>query len=137
VLAEGGELIIDAPDLSEISFTHGPLIEEVGYHCRDFFLKQWDKYRHYPWGILAHSTHVHGLGTYENGVEKARARVVLATIVLGAGMWWANQHFDWLGLRAQPWLRVGLLTACLGAAGLIYFGVLMGTGLKLRKMLRR
>jgi len=65
------------------------------------------------------------------------ARVVLATIVLGAGMWWANQHFDWLGLRAQPWLRVGLLAACLGAAGLIYFGVLMGTGLKLRQMLRR
>ncbi|HRH30259.1 MAG TPA: lipid II flippase MurJ, partial [Aquabacterium sp.] len=65
------------------------------------------------------------------------ARVALATVVLGAGMWWANQHFDWLGLRAQPWLRVGLLAGCLGAAGLIYFGVLMGTGLKLRQMLRR
>ena len=29
--------------------------------------------------MLAHSTHVHGGGTYENGVEKPRARVVLAT----------------------------------------------------------
>jgi lactate racemase len=81
VLAEGGELIIYAPHISEISFTHGKLIEEVGYHCRDFFLKQWDKYRHYPWGILAHSTHVHGLGTFEHGVEKARARVTLATAI--------------------------------------------------------
>lgn len=81
VLAEGGELIIYAPHISEISFTHGTLIEEVGYHGRDFFLKQWDKYRHYPWGVLAHSTHVHGLGAYENGVEKARARVTLATAI--------------------------------------------------------
>ncbi|MCZ7640141.1 MAG: hypothetical protein M5U12_31260 [Verrucomicrobia bacterium] len=29
--------------------------------------------------MLAHSTHVHGLGTYEGGIEKPRARVTLAT----------------------------------------------------------
>src|SRR6266403_477689 len=67
VLADGGELIIYAPHLKEISVTHGKLIEEIGYHCRDYFLKQWDKFRNYPWGVLAHSTHVHGIGTYENG----------------------------------------------------------------------
>jgi lactate racemase len=79
VLADGGELIIYAPHLEEISVTHGKLIEEIGYHCRDYFLKQWDRFKHYPWGVLAHSTHVHGIGTYENGVEKARAHVTLAT----------------------------------------------------------
>jgi lactate racemase len=79
VLADGGELIIYAPHLNEISVTHGKLIEEIGYHCRDYFLKQWDKFKNYPWGVLAHSTHVHGIGTYENGVEKSRARVTLAT----------------------------------------------------------
>ena len=79
VLADGGELIIYAPHLKEISVTHGKLIEEIGYHCRDYFLKQWDKFKNYPWGVLAHSTHVHGIGTYENGVEKSRARVTLAT----------------------------------------------------------
>ena len=79
VLADGGELIIYAPHLHEISVTHGQLIEEIGYHCRDYFLKQWDKFKNYPWGVLAHSTHVHGIGTYENGVEKSRARVMLAT----------------------------------------------------------
>jgi lactate racemase len=79
VLADGGELIIYAPHLNEISVTHGELIEEIGYHCRDYFLKQWDKFKNYPWGVLAHSTHVHGIGTYENGVEKSRARVTLAT----------------------------------------------------------
>jgi len=79
VLADGGELIIYAPHLKEISVTHGKLIEEIGYHCRDYFLKQWDKFKNYPWGVLAHSTHVHGIGTYENGVEKSRAHVTLAT----------------------------------------------------------
>lgn len=79
VLADGGELIIYAPHLREISYTHGHLIEEIGYHCRDFFLKQWDKYKHYPWGVLAHSTHVFGQGTFDGIKEIARAKVTLAT----------------------------------------------------------
>jgi lactate racemase len=79
VLADGGELIIYAPHLKEISVTHGKLIEEIGYHCRDYFLKQWDRFKDYPWGVLAHSTHVHGIGTYESGIEKRRAQVTLAT----------------------------------------------------------
>ncbi len=81
VLADDGELIIYAPHLSEICVSHGKHIEQVGYHCRDYFLKQWDRFQHYPWGVLAHSTHVRGIGTYENGVEKCRARVTLASKV--------------------------------------------------------
>jgi nickel-dependent lactate racemase len=79
VLADGGELIIYAPHISEISVTHGRLIEQIGYHCRDYFLKQWDRFKDLPWGVIAHSTHVRGIGTYENGVEHCRARVTLAT----------------------------------------------------------
>jgi len=79
VLADGGELIIYAPHIKEVSITHGRVIEEVGYHCRDYFLKQWDRFKHLPWGALAHSTHVRGIGTYENGVEKCRVKVTLAT----------------------------------------------------------
>jgi lactate racemase len=79
VLADGGELIIYAPHITEISLTHGKLIEEVGYHCRDYFLKQWDRFQRYPWGVLAHSTHVRGLGVFEHGAETCRARVTLAT----------------------------------------------------------
>ncbi|NBQ65849.1 MAG: DUF2088 domain-containing protein, partial [Verrucomicrobia bacterium] len=60
VLAEGGELIIYAPHLKEVSLTHGKLIREIGYHCRDYFLKQWDKFKGKSWGVLAHSTHVFG-----------------------------------------------------------------------------
>jgi nickel-dependent lactate racemase len=81
VLADEGELIIYAPHISHISETHGRIIEEIGYHCRDYFLKQWDKFKNYPWGVLAHSTHVRGIGRFENGVEKCRAKVTLATSI--------------------------------------------------------
>ena len=79
VVADGGELIIYAPHMHEISVTHGKLIEQVGYHVRDYFTKQWDRFKDIPWGVLAHSTHVRGSGTYENGVETPRVRVTLAS----------------------------------------------------------
>lgn len=79
VVADGGELIIYAPHITEVCVAHGKTIREVGYHCRDYFLKQWDRFKNYPWGVLAHSTHVAGIGTYENGVEKLRVKVTLAT----------------------------------------------------------
>jgi nickel-dependent lactate racemase len=79
VVADGGELIIYAPHMREVSLTHGKLIREVGYHCRDYFVKQWERFQHYPWGTLAHSTHVRGGGTFENGVEHCRVRVTLAS----------------------------------------------------------
>jgi nickel-dependent lactate racemase len=81
VVADGGELIIYAPHISEICVSHGRHIEEVGYHCRDYFLKQWDRFKDHPWGVLAHSTHVRGIGTFENGVEKCRVQVTLASQV--------------------------------------------------------
>ena len=79
VVADGGELIIYAPHIHEISLTHGHLIRQIGYHCRDYFLKQWDRFKDVPWGTLAHSTHVRGIGTFENGVEQCRIKVTLAT----------------------------------------------------------
>ena len=79
VVADGGELIIYAPHLREISVTHGDVIREIGYHTRDYFLAQWERFKDYPWGVLAHSTHVKGIGTYEGGVERPRIRVTLAS----------------------------------------------------------
>lgn len=79
VVADGGELIIYAPHIKEVSVTHGKLIEEIGYHTRDYFLKQWDKFNDYPWGIIAHSTHVRGIGEYSDGVEKPRVKLTIAS----------------------------------------------------------
>jgi nickel-dependent lactate racemase len=80
-VADGGEVVIYAPHVHEVSHVHGRMIEEIGYHCRDYFLAQWDRFHSYPGGILAHSTHVKGLGTFDSGsgVETPRIRVTLAT----------------------------------------------------------
>jgi len=79
VLADGGELIIYAPHITEVSYTHGRILDEIGYHVRDYFLKRMQQFAHYPRGVLAHSTHVKGIGTFVDGKEKPRAQVVLAT----------------------------------------------------------
>ncbi len=81
VVAAGGELIIYAPHITEVSYTHGGLLDEVGYHTRDYFLKQMNRFFNVPGAILAHSSHVKGIGTYEGGIEKPRINVVLATSI--------------------------------------------------------
>jgi lactate racemase len=80
-VADGGEVIIYAPHVTEVSHVHGRLLDEIGYHCRDYFTAQWERYKSYPGGILAHSTHVKGLGTFDAscGLESPRIRVTLAT----------------------------------------------------------
>ncbi len=115
VLAAGGELIIYAPHMHEISVTHGRLIRQIGYHCREYFSKQWDKFKDFPWGVLGHSTHVFGGGTYDNGIEHPRARVTLATgipesvcreINLGYRDWRTIQPEDYAGREAEGVLLV-------------------------------
>src|ERR1019366_6857011 len=64
VVADGGQVVLYAPHISEISSTH-PAIAELGYHCRDYYVKQWDQFKHYHWGDLAPSTHLRGAGTYD------------------------------------------------------------------------
>lgn len=80
-VADGGEVVIYAPHITEVSHTHGRELAEVGYHVRDYFTKQWDRFKGYPGGVLAHSTHLKGAGTYDaaSGVERPRVRVTLAT----------------------------------------------------------
>lgn len=79
VVEDGGKVIIYAPHIKEISYTHGRLIRKVGYHTRNYFLNQWEKFKDIPGAILAHSTHVRGIGTYRDGVERDRIEVILAT----------------------------------------------------------
>jgi len=81
VVEDGGKLIIYAPHVKEVSYTHGKYIEKVGYHTRNYFLKQWNKFKNFPGCILAHSTHVKGIGTYINGIERPRIEVILATSI--------------------------------------------------------
>jgi putative peptidoglycan lipid II flippase len=60
-------------------------------------------------------------------------RAVGATALLGLGLWLASEHIDWIGLRQQPFVRIGALAACLVGAAVVYFGALMASGLNLRQ----
>ena len=79
VVADGGDLIIYAPHITQVSEMHGEIIEKIGYHVRDYFVKQPDRFADIPGGVMAHSTHVKGIGSYEDGVETPRVNVILAT----------------------------------------------------------
>ncbi|MBE3132689.1 MAG: DUF2088 domain-containing protein [Acidobacteria bacterium] len=105
-VADGGEVVIYAPHITEVSYTHGRILDEVGYHCRDYFLAQWPRFERYPGGVLAHSTHVKGLGRYDpaTGVETPRIRVTLATGIPEERCRRINLgYLDPAGIRIDDW----------------------------------
>jgi nickel-dependent lactate racemase len=115
VIADGGEIIIHAPHLREVSLAHGRSIYRVGYHVLDYFLKQWDRFRDVPLGVLAHSTHVRGGGSFEDGVERPRVTVNLSSRIpaddcqrlsLGYVDPASIRLADWVGREAEGILYV-------------------------------
>lgn len=79
VVAVGGEVVIYAPHLDVVSRVHGEYIYEIGYHILDYFLVNWERFKHIPLSVLAHSTHLRGSGVMDNGIEKPNVRVTLAS----------------------------------------------------------
>jgi nickel-dependent lactate racemase len=79
-VALGGEVVIYAPHLDVVSRVHGKYIYEVGYHVLPYFLNDWERFKHVPLGVLAHSTHVRGSGVMASGgIEKPNVKVTLAS----------------------------------------------------------
>ncbi|MFZ0529024.1 MAG: lactate racemase domain-containing protein [Propionicimonas sp.] len=108
VVADGGEVILYAPHVKEISFVHQE-IYDIGYHCRDYFVKQWDRFSGIHWGVLAHSTHLRGAGTYDEVEgEQCRLKVTLVTAipeekVRGANLGYiAVEDFDLAAYELDP-----------------------------------
>jgi hypothetical protein len=72
-------------------------------------VRQWDRFAHEPWGVLAHSTHLRGRGTFDlvSG-EHCRVDVVLATAIdrprcERAGLRWADPAaIDLASFAAHP-----------------------------------
>ena len=110
VVADGGEVIVLAPHVSTFSYTHDPLIRRVGYHCRDYFLGQPGRFAEVPRGVLAHSTHLRGAGTYDpaTAVEQLRIAVTLATAIppdecAAVNLGWRDPaDIDLAALAAEP-----------------------------------
>ena len=79
IVEDGGDLIIYAPHIKEVSYTHGKILDKIGYHTVDYFKKQIHKFKNISRCVMAHSSHVKGIGKYTNGIEKSRINVYLAT----------------------------------------------------------
>jgi len=77
-------------------------------------------------------------GTYKpvSGWPLFILRVLVATAALGGLLYWGAHHFDWVAMRADPLRRIGMLAAFLAGAAVVYFGVLLASGLNLKKLLR-
>jgi lactate racemase len=105
-MMDEGEVVIYAPHITEFSYTHGRHIESIGYHCRDYFLKQWKHFADVPRGVLAHSTHLRGEGAFDDatGFERDRIRVTLATGISEARCHRANLGYvDPATINFQDW----------------------------------
>ena len=82
VIEKGGELIILRSRISMRSAILTVIVlDQIGYHCRDYFLAQMEKFEGVPRGIMAHSTHVRGGGSFVDGVESCDVKVTLASAI--------------------------------------------------------
>ncbi len=78
-MADGGEVVLYAPHISEFSYTHGELLSQIGFHSAAYFRRQWDRYRTTPWAVLAHSALVRGSATMTGPTETPRVTLTLAS----------------------------------------------------------
>lgn len=103
-VANGGEVVIFAPHLDVVSHVHGKHIYEIGYHILPYFLNNWERFKHIPLGVLAHSTHVRGSGEMENGVEKPNVRVTLSSKISAEDCARLNLgYLDPAGIKVEEW----------------------------------
>ncbi|MCY7316591.1 MAG: murein biosynthesis integral membrane protein MurJ [Rubrivivax sp.] len=64
-------------------------------------------------------------------------RLLLANLVLGGALAWAGQAVDWVGLQPQWGLRAALVAAVLIGVAVLYFVVLLASGLRPRQFMRQ
>src|SRR5215469_15812 len=105
-IADDGEVIIYAPHITEASYTHKRYIDRIGYHCCEYFFKQWDQFKEIPLAVIAHSTHLRGQGSYDSvkAIEKSRIKVTLATGVSEERCHsLALDYMDHVSIRLEDW----------------------------------
>jgi nickel-dependent lactate racemase len=107
VVTDGGELILYAPHIKVISVTHEKWIREIGYHVRDYYLTQMERFAQVPKGVIAHTTFLRGVGSYDpaTGIERPRIKVTLATGIPEADCRALNLgYLDPASIDVEAWL---------------------------------
>lgn len=84
VVEDSGEIVIFAPHIDSLSYTHGHLLEKIGYHTSEYFMRNMKMYSKIPRSVMAVSAYIKGRGTYRNGVEKTRIKVTVASRIPAA-----------------------------------------------------
>ena len=79
IVEDGGELVVYAPHIRRISYTHDEMIGRIGFHVNEYHLAHMERYAEISRTALGYSALVKGSGTYRDGVERARVRLVLAS----------------------------------------------------------
>jgi nickel-dependent lactate racemase len=105
-IADGGEVVLYAPHINQASYIHGDFLARVGYHCAEYFLKQPKRFADIPRGILAHSIHLYGQGSYDAGTgsERPRIHVTLATSIPQAQCSELNLgYLDYRTINLEDW----------------------------------
>ncbi len=64
-------------------------------------------------------------------------QVLLASGLMAGGLYWAAAHWDWTGLQAQAWQRIGLMVSVLAVSTVVYLATLRVIGVDMRALLRR
>jgi putative peptidoglycan lipid II flippase len=63
-------------------------------------------------------------------------QTLISSLVMGAFLYAANTHWDWIELKHTPFMRIALLGGTLVGSGLIYLGALRLLGLNPRSLLK-
>ncbi len=79
IVEDGGELVVFAPQIRRISYTHDEMLNRIGFHVSQYHLAHLDHYGGISRTALGYSALVKGAGSYREGIERARVRVILAS----------------------------------------------------------
>ncbi len=77
-----------------------------------------------------------GIYIARNGWRIFFVRLAGALCLMGGVALWAAGQFNWIGLQAHPFQRVGALIVVLAACGIVYFGALLAMGFRFRDLKR-
>jgi nickel-dependent lactate racemase len=80
-IEDGGEVIISRRTSRRSAIRTVTSSIRLGTTRADYFIKQWGRFKDFPLGVIAHSTHLKGIGSYDEatGTEYPRINVTLAT----------------------------------------------------------
>lgn len=77
-----------------------------------------------------------GRYTAGSGWGRFILQTVLACLLMGLLLHWANGHWDWIALRSSAWTRIMWVCVVLTLSGVMYLGALAGMGMRLRMLIK-